>query len=341
MIRLRCLALTLCLWAFSALPATAQGIDSATFGLLRQADMKLATVGFRMSVGAAPLCDRLEPGTGLQLHTLAQYDAASRPAVRSYFRMSGTLGVMGVVPGSPADRAGIRQDDTILSIAGIPAPTELPPIGGTDALASLHAELGKRPWQQRIKVVLSRDNVQREIEVQPVAACFTRYELRIANRFDARADGELVQISSKYIEDLPSELLPATVAHELAHNILRHRERLSAAGAEFGLASGFGRNVGLFRRAELEADILSVHLLARAGYPPELGARFWREAGPIVMAGLIRSRSHPSGKDRAAAMAAEAERIVQAGEDATLPIFYGDRKGPLSREWERLMPTTT
>jgi hypothetical protein len=337
MIRLRCLALTLCLWAFSALPATAQGIDSATFGLLRQADMKLATIGFRMSVGAAPLCDRLEPGTGLQLHSLAQYDPASRPAVRSYFRMSGTLGVMGVVPGSPADRAGIRQDDTILSIAGIPAPTELPPTGSTDALARLHAELGSRPWQQRIKVVLSRDNVEREIEVQPVAACFTRYELRIANRFDARADGELVQISSKYIEDLPSELLPATVAHELAHNILRHRERLSAAGAEFGLASGFGRNVGLFRRAELEADMLSVHLLARAGYSPELGARFWREAGPTIMAGLIRSRSHPPGRDRAAAMAAEAGRIGQAGNEVSLPTFFENRMAPISADWRALL----
>lgn len=337
MMQLRIVALALCWLWIAAIPANAQGVDAGTLGLLRQADLKLATIGFRMSVAAAPLCDRLEPGTGLQLHTLAQYDAASRPAVRAYFRMAGTLGVEGVVPGSPADRAGVRQDDTIITIAGLAAPTELPAGGSTEPLARLHTALAAKSWQQPMKLVISRDGTAREIEIKPVAACFTRYELRIAGRFDARADGELVQISSRYIEDIAPDLLPATVAHELAHNILRHRERLSAAGAEFGLASGFGRNVGLFRRAELEADILSVHLLARAGYDPRIGARFWREAGPTIMAGLIRSRSHPPGKDRAAAMAAEAERIERAGGNAALPEFYAQRNGPLPGDWQALL----
>ena len=318
--RLGWLAVALCWWVL-ALPTRAQATDAATLELLRQADLKLATIGFRMSVAAAPLCDRLEPGTGLQLHTLAQYDPASRPAIRAHFRMAGTLAVAAVVPGSPADLAGVRQDDTILSIGGIPAPEDVPANGTTDVLAQLHLTIAARPWQQPIRLVLSRDGTRREVEVRPVAACFTRYELRVADRFDARADGELVQISSRYIDDIAPDLLPAVVAHELAHNMLRHRVRLTAAGVDFGLASGFGRNVGFFRRAEIEADILSVHLLSRAGYPPALAGRFWREAGDTVMAGLIRSRSHPPGRDRAATMEAEHARLDQAGERAQLPVF--------------------
>ncbi|ODP37726.1 PDZ domain-containing protein [Sphingomonas turrisvirgatae] len=318
-------------------PVAAQVMDGRALDLLRQADMKLAGVGYRMSVAAAPLCDRLEPGTGLQLHTLGQYDAAGRPAVRDYFKMAGTVGVEGVVPGSPAHRAGVQQDDTIVSIAGIVPSVEFPPGASTAMLAKLHLDLAERPWQQPLKLVIRRDGTERTIEIQPIAACFTRYEVKISDRFEARADGELVQISSRHIEDLPPDLLPATVAHELAHNILRHRERLSAAGAEFGLASGFGRNVGLFRRAELEADILSVHLLARAGYPPELGARFWQEAGSTIMGGLIRSRSHPPAKDRAAAMAAEAARIRRAGGKATAPPFYAERGANISSNWRALL----
>lgn len=322
-------------------PGLANQADPATFELLRAADMRLASAGYRLSTAAASLCDRLEPGTGLQLQTLAQYDPGSRAAARAHFGMTGTLAVEGVVPGSPAERAGVRKDDTILSIAGVAAPVDVPPAGTTDVLVRFHTMLAAWPWRSPVAVVLLRKGEEHKVEIEPVAACFTRYELRVANRFDARADGELVQISSKYLDDLPAEFLPVVAAHELAHNILRHRERLSAAGADFGLASGFGRNMSLFRRAEIEADILSVHLLARAGYPLDLAKRFWPEAGSKIMSGMIRSRSHPPIRDRATIMQAEASRIVAAGGNALPPTFYDERKVPLSSDWGRLMPTGT
>src|SRR3546814_10543788 len=86
----------------------------------------------------------------------------------------------------------------------------------------------------------------------------TAYELRISDWSSDVCSSDL---------DYP-QWVAAPIAHELAHNILRHRERLEAKGVNYGLLSGIGRNVGYFRQTELEADILSVSLLANANYDP-------------------------------------------------------------------------
>lgn len=315
----------------------AQAQDAAWFEAMRQADLQLATTGFRLSTAAAPLCDRQEPGTGLQLHSLSQYGGDAREAARKHFGFTTPIAVEGPVAGSPAAKAGIAQDDSIVRIAGVSPPAETTETASTQPLIDFLSRIADLPPTQPIEVVAMRGDREVRFTVAPVAACRTRYELRIADSFDARANGDLVQITSKYLEAVDAALLPALVAHELSHNILRHRERLAAAGAEFGLASGFGRNVGLFRQTEIQADILSVHLLARAGYRPELAARFWREAGPKIMAGMIRSRSHPAIEDRVATVEAEAARIKAAGDTPPLPAFFADRDKPLDGNWQPLL----
>src|SRR3546814_4514002 len=112
----------------------------------------------------------------------------------------------------------------------------------------------------------------------------TAYEMRISDWSSDvcsadLADGERVQIGSRFLADYP-QWVAAPIAHELAHNILRHRERLEEKGVSYGLLSGIGRNVGYFRQTELEADILSVSLLANANYDPHIALSFWRAYGP-------------------------------------------------------------
>lgn len=327
--------LAICSPAVQAQPSTVQTHE--LHEALRAADMRIAAIGYRLSTSAATLCDRLEPGTGIQLHTLAQYAPGSRDEVRAHFGMTGTAAVEGVVAGSPADQAGIQADDTIVRIGAITPPDALPPDASVATLESLYRQISALPPSEPIDVAVRRNGRELRFTILPQPACRTRYELRIADMFDARANGELIQITSKYLEDIDPALFPAVVAHELAHNILRHRDRLVAAGASFGLASGFGRNVGLFRQTEIEADILSVHILARAGFPPSLAARFWREAGPRLMQGQIRNRSHPALKDRIATVEAEAARFAAGGGHTALPAFYDARGTPLTGAWQSLL----
>lgn len=143
-----------------------------------------------------------------------------------------------------------------------------------------------------------------------------------------------MQIGSRFFADYP-EWVTVPIAHELAHNILRHRERLEAKGVNYGLLSGVGRNVRYFRQTEIEADILSVSLLANAGYDPKIALLFWRAFGPVHGAGILRSRSHPAWKDRVATM----ERAIAElePESPRRPAILTARNRPLDGNWQALL----
>ncbi|WP_447728379.1 M48 family metalloprotease [Sphingomonas koreensis] len=320
----------------AAVPASAQADEGLE--RVRAGDMRVASIGYRLSVGAAALCDLQEPGLGIQFHMLAQYPPESRDRVRAHFGFAGTVAVEGVVPDSPADRAGVKQDDTVAAIEGVVIPAGLPGEASNAEYIALYTAIAALPPEKPVEMTVIRAGERLRLRILPVPACRTRYELKLSDSFDARADGALVQITSRYLNETPLELLPALLAHELSHNILHHRVRLEAKGAGFGLLSGFGGNVGLFRQTEMQADILAVHLLARAGYDPAIAAGFRREIGPKQLAGMIRSRSHPPLKDRIAIAEAEAAKIAAAGGNAPLPAFYTARNDPLDGNWKPLLP---
>jgi hypothetical protein len=308
---------------------------AAQFESVRAASLALASTGFRLSTANAPLCDRLEPGHGIQAHRIDQYPPAARAAARAHFRFAGTTAVVGVVPGSPADRAGVRADDTILALGPVAVPPAVDGPPSTAGLVALWRGVAALPPTAPIRIALLRDGAPLTVTVTPVAACRTRYELLFTPALEASANGEMVQISTGYTDRFGDELVPAVLAHELAHNILRHRDRLKAVGAEFGLLSGFGRNMGFFRQVELQADTLAVHLLARAGYPADLASRFRQHPVAKARSGMFQSPSHPHWRDRLRVALAEEARIAANGPGAP---FVAERDTPLTGEWRPLVP---
>ncbi len=323
--------------AAALMPAAhAQSADEAAlFEGFRSADMRLATTGYRLSTANAALCDRLEPGHGIQVHTLDQYAPQLRAAVTAHFRFAGAIAVEGVVPGSPAARAGVRLDDTIVRFGAIAVAPQGDGPPSTDRLVAFWASVAALPPTAPIRVELLRDGAPLTLTIQPVPACHTRYELAITSALEASANGEMVRISSGYYDAFDADLVAVAIAHELAHNILRHRERLKAVGAEFGLLSGFGRNMGFFRQAELQADTLAVHLLARAGYPADLASRFRQHPVAKARSGMFQSPSHPQWRDRLRVALAEEARIAASGPGAP---FVAERDSPLTGDWRPLVP---
>ena len=310
--------------------------DSAVFEAIRAADATVAQIGFRLATANAPLCDRLEPGLGLVLHTPGQYARSSRDEAIRHFRFDAPVGVEAIIPGSPAERAGIRADDSLTGIGGLTfAATDMESGTSTVALVAASRLVAALPVDRPLEMRIRRDGGEHIVSVRPVPACRTRFEVAIESGFSALADGEMVQISSRFLEEYPEDLLAAAIAHELAHNILRHRERLEENGVSFGLLAGLGRNVRYFRQTELEADILSVSLLANAGYDPEAAVRFWRHFGPNHAGGILRSRSHPAWRDRVAVI----ERAVEAlgAQPLARPAIIESRDRPLDGNWQRLI----
>jgi predicted Zn-dependent protease len=176
-----------------------------------------------------------------------------------------------------------------------------------------------------------------KVTIHPVPACRSRFELLLTSGYNASADGTMVQISSRFLEEYTPDQVAAAVAHEFSHNILHHRDRLEARGVDFGMLSGFGANVKYFRQTELQADLLSVYLLANAGYPPRASVAFWQRFGPSKAGGIFRSRSHPHWRDRVVTLEAAIAKLETISARPMIPDLIAERSQPLDGDWQSLL----
>lgn len=322
--------------------ATPTAIEpDATLERVRALDMRLATIGYRIATANAHLCADLEPATGVQLHSIDQYPGVDRDRLQASFGFATRVAVGGVVSGSPAAAAGIVQNDSLARIGD----QTIPPIFSADdrprdptaLINRLYDDLAAGDPHAPMRFDVVRGDDRLAVSVTPVPACRSRFEVDFASGLDAEADGRLVKLHAGFFDRYADELVAVVVAHELSHNILRHRVRLNDQGVSRGIFAGFGRNVRYFRQTEVEADILAVHLLANAGYDPILAGRFWRDYGPGASAGFLASRTHPGWRDRAARSDAEAARIAAGQGAAIARDFVRRRDQPLDGDWQRLL----
>ncbi|PTQ65666.1 hypothetical protein C8J45_101518 [Sphingomonas sp. PP-CE-3G-477] len=327
--------LPLLMLAAATSPADAVPADDAPqpafFEALRAADLRLATIAYRLTTANAALCDQLQPQIGMPIHALTQYAPAARKAAATTFRFGATIGVEAVVAGAPADRAGVRANDSIVEIDGKAQPA----LPGTDAPENAgardaaEAAIANAPVAQPLRMTLLRDGQRVPVAIKPVAGCRSRFEILLGSGLDASADGSVVQIGEKFFEGYSDAEIAVIVSHELSHNILRHRARLDAVKINRGMLAEFGRNGRLIRETEDQADLLGIYLLANAGYDPMSAPKFWREKGGDIDGGLFRSRTHGSSKARAEALVAAARDIAATPTRPIIPAVLATRNVPL------------
>lgn len=317
--------------AATAAPA-ADSPNEAFFGVLRTADTRLATIAERLATANVDLCDQRQPALGMVLHSLRQYRQSDWPTVKRVFGFGGPVAVEAVLAGGAAQNAGVVANDAVAAIGDQALPTSAADATkpeSTDRDRAL-ALIDAAPANQPLTITFDRNGEVTPRTLTPRAACKSRFEIVIGNGFDAQADGTVVQLGEKFFEGMSDEEIAVVVAHELAHNVLRHRARLDAAGISRGLAAEFGRNARLIRETEDQADQLSVYLLANAGYDPGAPGRFWRKWGnKIGLEGIFRSRTHSSAKSRAGAMDAIAAGIGPTTPRPIVPSIMAVRDKPL------------
>lgn len=300
----------------AAIPASAQTLSTAQLEQVRQVDTRLATIAYRLVRANAPLCTDLQPAPGFVLHAIGQYAADTQANARTVFGFAMPVSVEAVVPGSVAANAGLRADDGVVAIDGTPLRA-----AGGDAVTSADRDaalaiLGRAP-RAPVTIDVVRGGARRTITMPASPGCASNFEVLLGPGMTAQSDGKVVQIAVGYFERYTDDEVAVIVAHELAHSILHHRERLDAAGVKAGLLAELGRNGRLNRLIEDQADQLGVHLLRNAGYDPASAPRFWREHGGEIDGGLFRSRTHRSSSARADRIEAEIRTIP-----ANAPIPY-------------------
>lgn len=311
-------------------PVAAQQDAAATFAALRDVDGRMAAIAYRLTTGNAALCRRLAPTPGWAIHALGQYDPALREQARRSFGFETPIAVEAVVPGSPAAAAGVRPGDSIVSVDGVTLDGAAPGKDTNSAARDAAVEaIAGLPAAQPLAVTLLRDGHSRTMRIAASPGCRSAFEVVLGPKMEASADGRIVQIGVRFFERYTDDEVAVVVAHELAHNILRHRERLDAAGVKRGLLAEVGRNGRLFRLTEDQADLLGMYLLRNAGYDPQVAVRFWRAHGGDVDGGLFRSRTHPSSAARAKALEAEIARIPADAPRSYVPGIVAEAERPL------------
>lgn len=308
---------------------------------------RLQQVHWKLSTTAYNLCGRTAGAFGTDVMTLPKGDLA--PSLARLYGISEQPTVSFVVPGSPAEAAGIKAGDRILTVDGIAA---------SDSKA-----IGERLRQEQVigrpvPVQLTRAGQTITVNPVPVKACgypaVLQMDSQVVNAF---ADGERVMVTRGMMAFTRNDdELALVVAHELAHDSMRHidAKKANAAG---GLAADLALAIltrGAYRQSnmanaaaqsysqefEAEADYVGLYMLASSGYSIDDAPKFWRRMATAFPANIkgSHSASHPSTSYRMVALEEAAKEIGQ--KRATGVALVPQRKdGKAFVAGQGLMPT--
>jgi hypothetical protein len=263
---------------------------------LQAADLRLATIAFRLAVAGNEICPRKSPLLGVILHDQGQYAAELRSALGA----GNGVSVLAVVPGSPADRAGLHAGDILRGVNGAVL-TWTPPVAKptyTNVGAAYHA-LEAAAADGTVSLRMERDGLVRLSAVNPVSGCASRVQLLPSLQIAARADGSNLSITTAMLDYVRNDdELALTLAHEMAHNALGHRALLRSQQVKRNLFGSYGADAAKVRETEQAADRLGYYLMARSGYDLGVAPRFWDRLYNGPASRRSPPRTHPGSAER-------------------------------------------
>lgn len=288
-------------------------------------EARLFEAGYRLAVANAEFCDTAKPTLGLLIHDAGAYADAAR--VRSVFRLSGDIGVQAVADGSPADLAGLRQNDTLIAVDNQPiAAAELPAARGWERAAGLQTLIDETSADGEVMLTWRTGNgVETTAALVPVSACASAFEL-ISGNNEASSDGVRVLIGEGFPGFAYSDKeFSAAIAHELAHNLLQH----------IAYFKSHRRKHSRIRLAERDADRMMPWLLFNAGFEAEAAIRFMEKWGPRHDGWIFRGRTHDGWDERVEFIETELVSIAAASAERS------DGKADWSRHFNQLLRANT
>jgi membrane-associated protease RseP (regulator of RpoE activity) len=211
---------------------------------------RLLAVSYAIRTAGAELCgDQVGPILGIAawrsnpLFGRPFFDALDR----LYGVWAGSVAVVAVQPGSPADRAGIRIGDQVLRVGGNEIYTDIDVFDRTNAT-------GADP----ISITVMRGEAEVTVDVARLVACHHEALIEIGDlMLTDRARGDHFYVTSGFIRFAKTDdELALVVAHEIAHRLA-------------------GMRVVPGPQVEIRADQLGLYLAARAGYDIAVAPEFW------------------------------------------------------------------
>ena len=285
--------------------------------------VRLQRVAYPLLKAATPLCqDTQRPGFGYLLISRNDFAADMRPAATRVFDIKDGLRIHEVYPGGPAERAGLRAGDELISVDGFRVAQR------DDEEQRLNEFLRKGSPSVARQFSVLRDGKPLSMRVQPDVLCRYGVGLSGADDVNAMADGDNVIITKGMMRFAETDQeLSLVVAHEIAHNTMNHidAKRTNATGGLLldVLAAAAGVNTqGLFQNIgasaysqdfESEADYVGMYIMARAGLPLRGAADFWRRMAAEHPSSIAsnHSASHPASAERFVSLEHTVKEIEQ------------------------------
>ena len=262
---------------------------------LQAADLRVATVAFRLAASGADICPITAPLTGLTLHDAAQYAPALRETAREVMGLAEGTAILAVAPGSPADKAGLRAGDRLIAVNGRAVPaTALGQAGNYAGVAAAYSLIEDGGKTNPMSVRVERGAQVLDLSLVPVRGCASRIQLIPSVKVHAKADGAVLSVTTGLLDYVGGDdELALVIAHEMAHNALGHRAELQARGARRDLFGSYGGKAGVVLATERSADRLAYFLMARAGYDLRVVEPFWTRLHQGPAAGSGAPTTHP------------------------------------------------
>ena len=281
-------------FAFAA-PVSAADLSVRT---LAAQEARLATIAYRMATANADVCRRPDMMTGMILHDLTQYQPAKRGEVSRAFSLQSGFGILQLVPGGAAERAGLRIDDEIIAVGG--ATVEHPGMVWTSA-KSFHRMQGFTDLLQArlmggsTELLIRRNGSVQQVGLVAERGCGGQLTLANSSGLNAWADGRYIILTTGMNAFARSDdEIAFVIAHEMAHNILGHFDRRGTRMSIFGRSS---------RDLELDADGFAVRFMSVSGYRPAAGITFLQHSRRRLWWAF--SLDHPGFGSRIRTVAAE------------------------------------
>jgi hypothetical protein len=320
-----------------AAPALAQ---QSPYAALAATEARVAAIGFRLTTANAAWCPARQPQFGWIWGDPRLYTPDRRSeALAAYGAKDHNHAyIAALAPTSPAVLAGMTVGTPVVGMGSAPVPDGVGdhPFARVTAIETRVAAL---PLDAPLALDIGAGRI---VRVTPKAGCASDFRVEANERPAAVADGRMVLVNQGLADfAADDDELAAAIAHELAHNILRHRARLDAAGSIAGSANNSARAPACSSRPRLRPTGCRCGCLPVRAMTPlpqrifgsasvsERDGRCFRRA--LTRRGATASlRSKPKRQRslqrarRAAAASAADRRTAALGIGARAPYFGGN-----------------
>ena len=318
---------------------------------------RLMLVSYPLLTRGAELCgEDIRYITGMALaNSSTLLGEQFKQTAEANYRLGDQVQVVYVVPGSAADKAGIRTGDTLLQIGQVPVTSTGM---GADAVKEVLNQLQlltKNGQAVRIDVqhaASSKSGIsgqKQSLLITPDRACSYPVVLGNGDEVNAYADGKQVVVQRGMLRFANNDTeLALVISHEIAHNSMSHitaKMTNYALGSILDIAAQVLLKVptqGLFGNAgaraysqafESEADYVGLYIMARAGGDLDNAPQFWRRMATLSPSAIQSSHlsTHPATPERFVALEETVKEIKakKAAGQPLVPNLKGTNNSPV------------